>query len=291
QDDGIVVKLKNRKFTIGDVVTMNEKTLRRKGRFSAMMATAAMFLLLMGAGAWAYATPYYFVSVDVNPSILMEVNLFGRVIEMAAVNEDAVRVIEGLNVRNKHVEDAISDTVARLAEAGYLEGEGRGILIASTAKNNEKAERLAGKLKEAIEEEIADNGIKSEVASGSVGYDMVQDAKEWEISPGKYNIITNLLGEEITEANVADYQDKSVKDLMAVFTAGKGVDGKAKANEATTKTPNELGEAAEQARLRERNSQVASENRSEVPEVPEVPELPEVVELPELPEVPVGKKP
>ncbi|MBU9722137.1 MULTISPECIES: alpha/beta hydrolase family esterase [Bacillaceae] len=65
----------------------------------------------------------------------------------------------------------------------------------------------------AAEEEITDNDMSAEEASGSSGYDMVQEAKALGITPGKYNIITNLLGEEVTEENIG----LSVQELMSRF--------------------------------------------------------------------------
>ena len=257
QDDGIVVKLKNRNFKIGDVVNMKQKAIRRKGRFRVIAATAAMFVMLMGGGGYAYASPYYYVSLDVNPSVLMKVNMFERVIGVEAVNEDGAAVLEGLALKNKDIKDAISVAVARMAEAGYFDEEGGNILIASAARNDDKAERLAGKLQGAVEEEIMENGIEAEVSAGAAGYEMVQAAKGWGMTPGKYNIITNLLGETIDSQEEADdYINTPVRELMADFTAAKGAEGRERAEKAAAnaQTDREKGEPAENAGLKEQNA-------------------------------------
>jgi hypothetical protein len=172
QDDGSVVKLKNRNFMIGDVVSMKEKPMRRKGRFTAMVAAAAMFVMLMGAGVLAYVTPTYFVSVDVNPSVLMEVNLFERVIGIQA-NESATEVLEGVNLKNQDIQNAISLTVAAIAQAGYFDEEGGEMLIAAAAKNRGKAEQLAERLGERARVETEEHGVRPEVATRVLGRDMV----------------------------------------------------------------------------------------------------------------------
>ena len=235
QDDGTVVKLRDRSFTPGDVVDIKEKAMRRKVGLRAMAAAAAIFFMLTGAGALIYDTPAYYVSLDVNPSVMMEVNLFERVIGMEALNEDAKDLLKGLALKNKNIEDVISEIISRLEENGYFDEEGANILIASAAKSEEKAERLAGKLRGAVEDEIADNGFRAEVSAGAVGYEMVQEAKALGITPGKLNIITNLLGEE-----VGDNINESVRDLMTRFTATKGVQGRERAQEAGK--PEEAGE-------------------------------------------------
>ena len=318
QEDGTIVKIKSRNLMIGDVVNMKETKLLKKGRLSSVVAAAAMFVMLIGGGVYAHATTSYYVSLDVNPGIVMEVNMFERVIGMEAANEDAKEVLAGLDLKNKDVQDAISIAVERIAELGYFDGEGGNILIAATSKNEDKAERLAGKLQNAVEEEIEENGIKAEVSAGAIGYEMVQAAKAIEgMTPGKYNIIVNLLGKD---AN--DYADISISDIMKEYTASKGEEGKSRAEEAASneQLDEEQGEPAENAELMEQNAEgkaeqaelqeanapvdtPAIENKApnatemegnvpeETPVIPETPEIPETPIIPEIPEVPVEGRP
>jgi transcription antitermination factor NusG len=119
QEDGVVVKKKGENYSIGDVVIMNEGTIKRRGKLR-FATVAALFLVLIGAGTVAYASPYYYVSMDVNPSIVMKVNAFNRVIGIEAVNDDAVAIVQQLEVKNKRVDDAVCSAVAQLEQAGYL---------------------------------------------------------------------------------------------------------------------------------------------------------------------------
>jgi hypothetical protein len=214
QDDGIVVKKKNQNYSIGDVIIMKERSIRKKWKVA---VAAAMFFMLTSVGALAYTTPYYYVSLDVNPSILMKVNMFERIIGAEAVNDDAQAIIEKLNLKNQGVENAICMTIEQLERAGYFNGEGGEIAIAASAKNNQNAMRLSQKLQGAIDEEIEDNDVNADADVRVVGYEMVQQAKELDITPGKLNIITNLLGEE-----VGDNVNESIKDLMSRYTDTKG---------------------------------------------------------------------
>jgi len=223
QNDGRVVKMKNRNFTIGDVIYVKEKTIWRKGRVSAVVAAVAMFMMLLGGGTWAYATPYYTVSLDVNPSIMMDVNFFERVIGFEATNEDAKDILAGLSLKNKNIEEAITQAVARIEDGGYLV-EGGTIVIASAAKNEDKAERIAAKLEKAAEKEIENKNINATVDARGIGYQSVQDAKDWDLTPGKYNIITNVLGQTVDERNVDKYKEMTVKQLMETYKE-KGVKG------------------------------------------------------------------
>jgi len=210
--DGTFIKMKCRNLMIGDVVSVKETKKFKIGKLGAVVA-AASFALLMGGGVYSYATPAYFVSLDVNPGVILEVNMYDRVIGTEAVNEDAEAVIEGLDLENTDITDAVSLTVDRIDELGYFDEGGGEILIGTTSENEETAEEAAEEIGTIIEEEVIENEIDVEVTAKVVGYEMVQAAKAIEgMTPGKYNIIVNHLG--IAPENAQDYVGTSVKDIM-----------------------------------------------------------------------------
>jgi hypothetical protein len=221
RDDGTVTRLRNSNYSTGDVIFMKSVKYARSKLISSIAVAAAAFLLLVGVSAWAYDSPVYYVSLDIHPSMAMEVNLFERVIGLEVLNDDAKALLEDLDLQNKPVDKVIAEIVSLLASAGYLEENGN-LIIAAAAKNEEKAKQLAEKLMATAEKEAEDNGAHPEIAAEALGFFMVQEAKELGITPGKLNIITNLLGEEVTADNI----NEPIKDLMARYTATKGVEGK-----------------------------------------------------------------
>jgi len=227
RDDGTVTRLRNNNFSTGDVIFMKSSKYARRNPISSIVIAAAAFLLMVGVGAWAYSSPVYYVSLDINPSMTMEVNLFERVIGTEFLNEDAKALLEGLDLQNKTVEEAIAEIVSLLAAAGYLDDDGN-LIIATAAKDGEKAKQLAERLMATAEKEADENDAHPKVAAEALGFFMVQEAKELGITPGKLNIITNLLGEEVNDENI----NEPIKDLMARYTATKGAKGKAIAEEA-----------------------------------------------------------
>ena len=75
------------------------------------MATAACALLvfLLVAGGWVYLTPTAYLSVDVNPSLELGINRFGRVVTADAYNEDGEALLEELQVRFASWEEALEE--------------------------------------------------------------------------------------------------------------------------------------------------------------------------------------
>ena len=244
-DDGSFTRTKNRSYMIGDVIDMKKNTNRI--RFVSAVAAAAVVVLL-ALGVFAYTTPYYYVSMDVNPSVMMTVNRFNRVIAMEPANEDGQAIIEGIEWKNQNIEDVVKTTALEIENNGYFE-EGGQIVLASAGRNAEKAVKLAEQLDGAVEDlEIEEVEVDSE----AVGYEMVQSAKALSMTPGKYNLITKHLGVTIDESNAEEYRNMPVRDIMKQFTDTKGVQGKEQASDAQNKPDKVNG-----------NSEVAKEKNAD----------------------------
>ncbi|QSX09153.1 hypothetical protein J0B03_03530 [Alkalibacter rhizosphaerae] len=211
KDDGTFAHVAGDKYQVGDVMDM-KSTSKGFGWKGALVSAAAMLLLVFGVGAKVYTTPAYYVSLDVNPGIVFEVNRFERVIGFEGQNDDGDMVLQQLKLKNKSADEAIRMTVEKINEEGYF-GENEMIYLATLSKDEEKAARLSGKLENAVEEEVEENGVKAEVSAGLLGYDMVQKARELGITPGKLNIIVNVLGQEPSQENM----DSSIKELMSKY--------------------------------------------------------------------------
>jgi hypothetical protein len=231
QNDGRFVSRPDRDYAIGDEIMIRELSIQKK---LSMAAAAAALVIVLGLGVFAYVTPSYYVSVDVNPGMLLGVNRFERVINAEAMNDDAVRILDRLSWENKSVEDAVTEAITIIDEEGYLDQEGE-ILITAAGKNEEKAAEMAAELGNAVNEL---NLKEAHVSAEGLGYEDVQTAKDLGMTPGKYNLITKHLGETVNESNIEEYNQTSVKDLMSEFTAKKQAEGQAVADAAKDKNQN-----------------------------------------------------
>lgn len=85
------------------------------------LAAAMCLLLLFGVG-WhnLYGTPISYISVDVNPSIELGINRYGRVVEAEAYNEDGRQVLQSLSLKNKPYVQAVGSLLEKEVYQGYL---------------------------------------------------------------------------------------------------------------------------------------------------------------------------
>ena len=90
-------------------------------------ALACAALLVVGSmGYQAYFTPTSAISIDINPSMELEVNRFDRVITVQGLNDDGTELAQELDVRFMAYDDALEQIIASdmiqtcLADDGVL---------------------------------------------------------------------------------------------------------------------------------------------------------------------------
>jgi hypothetical protein len=218
-DNGCVVTVKNNGYEIGQVIHMIDSKKQFTKKIAVFAASAAAFVVL-GTGAWAYATPYSYVSMDVNPSIEYTVNRFDRVLTVKAINDDGEEILKAItleDLENKTIEDAILKTVDQITAAGYFNttAEG-GIVITTASENMDKADELATDLQQVVEEEIAEVKEDIIVEAYSVGLERVEEARELGVTPGKLNLVEKLQSSssDPSSINIEEWLNRSVKDIM-----------------------------------------------------------------------------
>ena len=86
-DDGCVKRIKNSNYAVGQVIQISEPR-RKYTRKLAVFTASAAACLVFSFGTWVYASPYSYVSLDVNPSIEYTLNRFDRVLRVKAINDD-----------------------------------------------------------------------------------------------------------------------------------------------------------------------------------------------------------
>ena len=119
--DSKFVKIKNKGYNIGDKLNIHSNA----GRFC---AAAAGFLVICG-GMGSYFAPAGYMSVDINPSVMMTLNIYDRVIDIKPLNSDAEDLIEMADVKWKDVDDTVDILVEKSKEVGYLNENNNDVII------------------------------------------------------------------------------------------------------------------------------------------------------------------
>lgn len=171
-----------------------------------LAAACAMLTILLCIGSYGLLwMPVAYVSIDVNPSLELELNRLDRVISVRAYNEDGERIAETISVKGMPYEKAIETIVDSEEMQPYLTQDAALTFTVATDSPG-KEERLLS--------EIAQSHGCVEHGGISVRADisLVGEAHGNGLSLGKY-LVYQLLLEYEPSVTVQDCHDMSMSEL------------------------------------------------------------------------------
>ena len=192
------------------------------------LVLSATVVLGLGGGGYAYAkTPVAYVSVDINPSVELGVNAFDQVVSVEAYNEDGEKVLEGTDLINTDVDDAVSTVIENAISEGYIKDDdtitadaadktettSAAVEITVSTDKEDVAAELEESLKETADETLENNDVEAEVETDNVALARREEARQLGITPGKLNLIQKLQALD-PAIKVEDYKSSSVKDIQ-----------------------------------------------------------------------------
>jgi len=217
-DDGMITKVKNDNYEIGQVISI-KKSKKFGSKFIAGAATLVAAAAICTIGGYAYYTPTDYVSLDVNPSIEYSVNVFDRILDVTAVNDDGKEILTSLSLENKTIQDALKETIDQLIADGFLSNDpNAGVIITTSNKDMDQAEELAEDLQDQVQDYIDDNTeITADVQAEAVGLARVKEAKAMGVTPGKLNLVEKLQASTSGAIDVEEWLDKPGKEINKVI--------------------------------------------------------------------------
>lgn len=182
------------------------------------IALSAGMIFSLAGGTYAYAkTPVAYVSMDINPSVELAVNAFDTVLAVEAYNEDGKNILEGTELVNTKIDDAVSTVVSNAISEGYIKEDGSSAIEITTSTDKEEvAVELDEALKETVDKTLNDNNKEATVETENVALARRDEARKLGITPGKLNLIQKLQALD-TSITVEEYKDSSVKDIQKKF--------------------------------------------------------------------------
>lgn len=176
------------------------------------LTAAAMLAVLVGLGAgvqsWRNGRAVAsVVSLDVNPSIQLQVNRKERVLSAQPMNADAWEVLQGMELEGTQLNVAVNAIMGSLLQHGYLTEAGSAILISVEDRDAQRAGRLEAELNQTVSAAVEEAVVHSQV----LAYDAGQEPEPEGVSSGKAALIRairelngSLAFEELTALSVEE---------------------------------------------------------------------------------------
>ncbi|MDD3692400.1 MAG: hypothetical protein PHX02_00640 [Oscillospiraceae bacterium] len=185
----------------------------KKGVIAACIAIAAGAVIF--GGYHFYQFPINYVSLDINPSVELGINVFDRVVSAKATNEDGQCLLNATTkIENLSVDKAIDNLVQQAAEQKYIADDGSSVISVTVQSDDEdRALRLRKKSERGVGLAMSTKKIFAAVYGDCSKLSLRTEAKELNISPGKYKMIKMLQVLDPT-VTVEQYADAKVNEII-----------------------------------------------------------------------------
>ena len=177
---------------------------------------AAALLLIVFAGYGMYFTPRSVISVDINPSVEMEVNMFDRVISVKGYNEDGQQLADSVDVVHKDYYSALNSLINSEIIQNCL-ADRQELTVTLACDNPEKSRQMGERI----------NSCTGRVENSyfyTCSYDRVQSAHNMGFSCGKYQAYLRLreVYPDITPQQAAEMTMKEIHRMTDYYCNGIG---------------------------------------------------------------------
>ncbi|XJZ27064.1 hypothetical protein ACF5W4_17355 [Bacillota bacterium Lsc_1132] len=181
---------------------------------------AFLVVLLIGGSGGAYAyyqTPVSYLSLDINPSVELGINAFGKVVKADGYNNDGKKILNGINVTGSNVTKAVSTLITSAIHNGYVAKDGSTVVsLTSETDNKNTATKLQKDAETGAYDALKENKQNAVINEDNVALAQRKEANSLGITAGKLNLIKKLQAVDPT-ATVEQYKDTSVKEIMKVI--------------------------------------------------------------------------
>jgi len=158
------------------------------------------------------------ITLDINPSIEINLTRNEKVKSVVALNEDAKEIVNG-NLKGKSIDDTLKQITDNLIEKGYV-AEENFLEIILYSEGDISNKELETKLKETLEKKKIDSNITT---IKKVSKEDEELAKKYDVSPAKISYIKSIIKDN-ENINIEDLSNKSVSELKETKATGKYCD-------------------------------------------------------------------
>lgn len=155
------------------------------------------------------------IEFDVNPSIELKVNKNEKVTSVVALNEDAKKVIDDMDLKNVDLNVVVNALVGSMLKNGYLSIDSNSILVSVKNKDQKESERLQKEISEEISALLKASSIDGSILTQdySEDKDLTKLSNSNNISIGKAKLISRVIEAKVTNSKGELYTFESLANL------------------------------------------------------------------------------
>ena len=202
-----------------------EAAARKKKRRWAPLAAAACLALVVaaGGGGWYLQnnTVASVVSLDVNPSVTLNVNSKEKVLSAVPVNEDGGDILAGMDLTGVPLDVAMNAIVGALLTQGYVDELANSILITVEDDDAGRGARLQQELTDQADAILANTSVNGAILSQTIqNSQQLQELSDtYGITTGKAALIQTIVDNGNSLHTFEELVGLSINDLNLLYTS------------------------------------------------------------------------
>ena len=202
-----------------------EAAARKKKRRWAPLAAAACLALIVaaGGGGWYLQnnTVASVVSLDVNPSVTLNVNAKETVLSAVPVNEDGGDILAGMDLTGVQLDVAMNAIVGSLLTNGYVDELANSILITVEDDDAQRGARLQEELTAQADAILANTSVNGAILSQTIqnSAELQQLSDTYGITAGKAALIQTIADASGGLHTFEELVGLSINDLNLLYTS------------------------------------------------------------------------
>lgn len=205
----------------------NTNVTRIRPVYRRILSAAAALVVLAGAATALVSYRNRFavastVSLDVNPSVVIEVNKQEKVLSVLPLNEEGRHITKDLDFKGSTLDVTVNALVGSMLRNGYLDDLANSILVSVNNKDTKTAAALQQRLAEEINSWLTTESFAGAVLSQTVEKDeeLKTLAETYGITEGKAQLIRRITAQN-TAYTFESLVDLTINELNLLSESGK----------------------------------------------------------------------
>lgn len=197
---------------------------KKKRRWAPLAAAACLALVVAaGGGGWYLQnnTVASVVSLDVNPSVTLNVNSKEKVLSAVPVNQDGGDILAGMDLTGVQLDVAMNAIVGALLTQGYVDELANSILITVEDDDAGRGARLQQELTDQADAILANTSVNGAILSQTIqnSQQLQQLSDSYGITTGKAALIQTIVDNGNSLHTFEELVGLSINDLNLLYTS------------------------------------------------------------------------
>lgn len=210
--------------------TILEKNIEKK-KMNYFSYASICAVLILAIGIYSF-TNYFqvasFISIDVNPSFEITTNKKEKVLNVKALNKDAVKVIEDMDLKGIQLNVAVNAIIGSMVKNGYVTQQNNTILVSVINNDAQKLQEIQTTIIDDISNSLKSSQIQPVIYNQNIQQNQSEiknlehSAGQHHISVGKFMFIEELIKKDPTLSS--DILSKMSLDELTSLMEEKQID-------------------------------------------------------------------